>query len=303
MSIINVSISTNYDREHALVFYLNAPPSYEQQEQFGGKRRKSRYLPIPGHERVAHFTSKAIRIVCSSQSDIQQFRNLSCNARINKVDEYNYPLEHRNLFSEADMIAIIHSLRDLPWKVAFQMEALLRAIDFKEVVTLYPVVQQMVQEKGTELVAKAIGEFRHQTDLLFYSEDDDTAKLVELFMQNVDALDKEDIVTAPCLADARSLYDAFHVDIMPMMMYLDGPFTEQSNCVIRAHDAHQDCFLHVSFVDEARLQYRIDHKIDGCELIKTRVGPLLYDGLKVVAACRFGLLAYLQSALKEHAVW
>jgi RNA-dependent RNA polymerase len=62
-SIINVSISTNYDREHALVFYLNAPPSYEQQEQFGGKRRKLRYLPIPGHERVAPFTSKAILIV------------------------------------------------------------------------------------------------------------------------------------------------------------------------------------------------------------------------------------------------
>jgi ATP-dependent helicase STH1/SNF2 len=43
----------------------------------------------------------------------------------------------------------------------------------------------MVQEKGTEFVAKPLGEFRHQTDLLFYSEDDDTAELVELFMQNV----------------------------------------------------------------------------------------------------------------------
>jgi hypothetical protein len=70
------------------------------------------------------------------------------------------------------------------------MEALMQnmAIDFKEAGTLYPAVQQMVQEKGAELVAKALREFRHQTDLLFHSEDDDTAELVELFMQNVDAV-------------------------------------------------------------------------------------------------------------------
>jgi hypothetical protein len=177
------------------------------------------------------------------------------------------------------MITVRHSIRHLPWKVAFQMEALTQnmAIDFKEAGTLYPAVQQMVQEKGGELVAKALREFRHQTDRLFHSEDDDTAELVELFMQNVDALDNEDIVTPPRPADG-SLYDAFHVDIMPTM-YLDGPFTEQPNRVIRAHDAHQDCFLRVSFVDEARLQYRFDHEIDGREFIKTRIGPLSYDNI------------------------
>jgi hypothetical protein len=302
-SIINVSTSTNYDREHALVFYLNAPPAYEQQEQPGGKRRKLHHIPIPDHERVAPFTSMAIRIVCGSQRDIQRFRNLCRNARLNKVDEYDYPVEHRNLFSEADMISIIYSFRSLPWKVAFQMEALLRnmAIDFKEAMTLYPVVQQMVQEKDAELVAKALREFRNQTDFLFHSEEDDAAEIVELFMRNVDALDQEDIVTPPRPADG-SLYEAFHVDITPTSMYLDGPFIEQSNRVIRAHDARQDCFLRVSFVDEARLQYRFDHEIDGREFIKTRIGPLLYNGFKV-AGRRFEFLAYSQSALREHAVW
>jgi hypothetical protein len=49
-------------------------------------------------------------------------RNLSVcrDVRLNKVDEDDYPVEHRNLFSEADMITVMHSLRDLPWKVAFQ---------------------------------------------------------------------------------------------------------------------------------------------------------------------------------------
>jgi hypothetical protein len=78
----------------------------------------------------------------------------------------------------------------------------------------------------------------------------------------LDALDQEDIVTPPRPADG-SLYEAFHIDIMPTTMYLDGPFIEQSNRVIRAHDEHQDCFLRISFVDEARLQYRFDHEVDG----------------------------------------
>jgi RNA-dependent RNA polymerase len=85
-------------------------------------------------------------------------------------------------------------------------------------------------------------------------------------------------------------------------MYLDGPFTEQSNRVIRAHDAHQDCFLCVSFVDEACLQCRFDREVDGREFIKTRVGPLLYNGL-MIAARRFEFLAYSQPSLREHAVW
>jgi RNA-dependent RNA polymerase len=100
-----------------------------------------------------------------------------------------------------------------------------------------------------------------------------------------------------------SLYEAFHVDVTPTTFHLDGLFIEQSNRVIRAYDRkHEDCFLRVSFVDEAHLQYRFDHEIDGREFTRSRIGPLLYNGLKV-ARRKFDFLACSQSALREHAVW
>jgi hypothetical protein len=114
-------------------------------------------------------------------------------------------------------------------------------------------------------------------------------------------LDQKGISIPPRPIDG-SLYQSFHVDVTPTTMHLDGPFTEQSNRVIRAYPDHQDYFLRVSFVDEAHLQYRFDHETDGREFITSRVGPPLYNGLKI-AGRRFDFLAYSQSALKEHAVW
>jgi hypothetical protein len=202
------------------------------------------------------------------------------------------------------MITMHHQLRDLPFVVAFQMESLLRnmAIDFKEGNALYPVVLQMVGDRGEEFVVSVLREFRKQEELLFYSEDEVVLDVVDLFNKIVDELDQQGILIPPRPTDG-SLYQAFHVDITPTTMHLDGPFPEQSNRVIRTYDAkHQDCFLRVSFVDESHLQYRFDHEIDGRQFITSRIGPLLYNGLKV-AGRRFDFLAYSQSALREHAVW
>jgi len=300
-SINNISTSTNLDREHALVFDLNTPPSYEK-EQVSGKRLKLSHLPIPAHERLAPFTSKAIRIVCDSQKEIQQFRELCRIAHLNKVDEYDYPVDHRDLFCLADMITMRDQLCHLPWIVAFQMESLLRnvAIDFKEANTLYPVVLQAVEEKGDEFVAKALKDFRNEAYQFFNSEDDVAMDIVVLFNNTMRQLDQDGILPQPI---DGSLYKALHVEITPTTMILDGPYIEQSNRVIRTYDArYQYCFLRVSFVDEARLQYRFDHEVDGREFITSRIGPLFRDGL-MVAGRKFDFLAYSQSALREHAVW
>ena len=199
-------------------------------------------------------------------------------------------------------MSIHHLLPRLPWIVAFQMESLLRnnAIDFKEANKLYPVVIQMVEDKGKEVVAAALRQLRDDADRLFYAEDEDKVDIVELFNEKLANLDLQSILT-PRPTDG-SLYDAYHVDVTPTTLHLDGPFVEQSNRVIRAYDEHEDCFLRVCFVDEARLQYRFDHEIDGREFIQRRIGPLLYNGLKI-AGRRFEFLAYSQSGLRDHAVW
>lgn len=301
-SIITVSTSTNLDRESALVFYLSTPPSYEM-EQAGGKRLKLSHLPVPEHERVAPFASNAIRIVCGSNKDIRQFRRLCNIAHLNKVDEYDYPVDHRELFALTDMFTMQDQLHQLPWIVAFQMEALFRkAIDFKEAIALYPMVLQAIEDEGEEFVASALRNLRNRAEELFDFQDEVAMNVVELFRKIVEELSHEGTFAFPRPIDG-SLYQAFHVNVTPTTMHLDGPFPEQSNRVIRAFGAeHQDCFLRVCFVDESHLQYRLDHEIDSREFIKSRIGPLFYNGLKI-AGRRFDFLAYSQSALKEHAVW
>jgi hypothetical protein len=125
----------------------------------------------------------AIRIVCISQEDIQQFRGLCSIAHLTKVDEYDYLVNHRDLFGLADMITMRDHLCRLPWIVTFQMESLLRnmAIDFKEANTLYPMVWQAVEDKGKEFVATALRNFRNEADVLFNSEDDVAIEILVLF--------------------------------------------------------------------------------------------------------------------------
>ena len=81
---------------------------------------------------------------------------------------------------------------------------------------------------------------------------------MELYNEKLADLNLQRILT-PRPTDG-SLYEAFHVDVTPTTLHLDGPFIEQSNRVIRAYDEHEDRFLRVCFVDEARLQYCFDHE-------------------------------------------
>jgi hypothetical protein len=305
-SISNISALSNMDREHCLLFHLHTPPSYEQEPAPGGEplRRKLPYLPIAGHDRVAPFTSLAIRVVCTSEKDLSDFLDLCKKAQLHKVDEYDYPVVRRGLFSLGVMSRMKARLEGLSWTVAFQMESLLRsmAIDFQEADTLFPEIVRTVGEKGEYFASMAIRNFKNKAEFLFSEDDDVEFDVVQSFRETVEQLDAQGGIVAPRPTDG-SLYESFHVEVTPTTLHLDGPFPEQSNRVIRAYDArYHECFLRVSFVDEAHLLHRFDREVDGREFIRTRLRPIFYEGLNV-AGSRFQFLAYSQSALKEHAVW
>lgn len=308
-SIDSISASTNMDREHALFFDLNTPPSYEKEQESASHdpspgraplRLKRPYLPIPEHDRVAPFASLSIRVVCTSDKDLSDFHDFCKKAQLRKVDDYDYLVVRRNLFSLPVMTRIRAHLKELDWAVAFQMESLLRsmAIDFQEADALFPAIVQTVAQQGNQFAAAAIRSFRNKAFL----ENEVDFNIVESFREAVADLTFRGDIMAPLPTDG-SLYESFHVEVTPTTFHLEGPFTEQSNRVIRGYDAkYHTCFLRVSFLDEAHLHYRFDREVDGREFIQSRLGPLLYDGLNV-AGQRFEFLAYSQSALKDHAVW
>ena len=308
-SITSISVSTNMDREHCLFFDLNTPPSYEQESVSHDPRTgraplrlKQPYLPIPEHDRVAPFASLSIRLVCTSDKDLSGFHGFCKKAQLHKVDDYDYLVVRRNLFSLPVMTRVRAHLKELDWAVAFQMESLLRstAIDFQEADALFPVIVQTVAQQGNQFTAAAIRSFKNKA--FFEEEVDFDFDIAESFREAVADLIFQGDIMAPRPTDG-SLYESFHVEVTPTTMHLEGPFTEQSNRVIRGYDAkYHTCFLRVSFLDEAHLHYRFDREVDGREFIQSRLGPLLYGGLNV-AGQRFEFLAYSQSALKDHAVW
>lgn len=321
-SIETVFSHTNFAGEHSLLFILYTPPSYEKLPfnmneylalQLGLHidlstlpRQKLSFLPLDDHERVAPFTSLAIRCICGSSSDLQDFRRLCNTAQIHKIDDYTeYAVDKRGLFSSTVMISVQAYLQNLDWIVAFQMESLLRsmAIDFKEALDLIPEVQRLIETRGRDFAAVAIRKFQNKAKALFLDEDDAVEfNIVRLFRQSVSEVNQEGSLAFFRPSDG-SLYESFHVEVTPTTMFLNGPFPEQSNRVLRAYDAeNHDSFLRVSFVDEAGLHYRFDRAIDGPEFIKNRVGDLLFNGLKI-AGQHFEFLAYSQSSLKEHSVW
>uniref|UniRef100_A0A8H7YB62 RNA-dependent RNA polymerase n=1 Tax=Psilocybe cubensis TaxID=181762 RepID=A0A8H7YB62_PSICU len=304
-NIDSIVIDHYLRREAAIVFVLNTAPTYECEEPLSKLRRRLSYLPIPGHERIAPYTSLAIRIVCPSSQDLTVFRRLCVAAHLHKQADYEYPIARRNIFSADALNSLQIHLRRFNWQVAFQIESLVRkmTVDVQEILYLIPSIGRMVEVEGKAFTSTMLRKFGINAKAMFVDEVDyEEVSIRECFDSTYKELKAlKDTNTLKPTDD--NIYDAFHVTITPTSMFLDGPFPERSNRVIRAYESkHHESFLRVSFVDEAKMKYRFDREIDGPQFIRERVGPILLEGLKI-AGRKFDFLAYSQSALKEHAVW
>ncbi|CAA7266596.1 unnamed protein product [Cyclocybe aegerita] len=287
--------------EYAIVFSLNNPPTYELYRPPTPRQRLS-FLPIPDHERVAPYASLAIRLVCRSTADLAQFRRLCNQAHLRKPTDDEYPTAKRDLFSSFALEQLQTYLRQFNWCISFQIESIMRqmAVDTREMLSLIPYIIQATRSKGRTFAASLLRKFKDRVRIMFI--DDDGGDVVRCFLETQEDLEKEGVLE-PLQPSDGSLCQSYHVNITPTTMFLDGPFPERSNRVIRAYEVkHQESFLRVSFLDEAKLQYRFDREVDGPGFVRSRVGPFLKNGL-TIARRTFHFLAYSQSALKEHAVW
>ncbi|KAF8807563.1 RNA-directed RNA polymerase 2 [Phlegmacium glaucopus] len=299
-SQVNYITAHNYlsHQEPIIFFSLSLPPTYERDRK--PLRQRLSHLPLPDHERVAPYASLAIRLVCRSPNGLLTFSNCSKAAQIHNVYDYEYPVDRRGLFSSHKLEQLQDWLRHLNWCVTFQIEALVRsmAIDVAEALELIPDVMRIVKTKGKKVAASMLRKFGSKAKHLCWNVEEEF-DLRQCFLDFEKECDRPTLLKP----SEGSLCDVFHVMITPTTMFLDGPFLERSNRVIRMYEPrHQESFLRVSFMDEARLQYRFDREIDGADFIRSRVGPFLLRGL-TIARREFEFLAYSQSALKEHAVW
>lgn len=304
LSYISYASAHVYLSQQPVIFLsLEVPPTFE--EETAPQRRRLAALPIADHSRVAPYTSLALRVECTSLRDFRKFQELSKTAQLHGLSDLQYAIDRRGLFSATAIDEFEKHLRRFNWCVAFQLVALVRnmCVDVKEMLGLIPHITRLVEAKGKGYTSLLLRHFGTRARNFFWAPDDVEEKTIEECF----ALAKDDFAVAqrsPKLQPTDgSLFDSFHVTITPTTMFLEGPFQERSNRVVRRYDPlHHESFLRVSFVDEGRLQYRFDRDIDGPAFIRSRVGVLLFNGL-TIARRNFVFLAYSQSALKEHAVW
>ncbi|EKM60969.1 uncharacterized protein PHACADRAFT_168316 [Phanerochaete carnosa HHB-10118-sp] len=250
------------------------------------------------------FVSTAIRLACRNPEDLALYHNLCHHAHV-QVDDYLYPVEYRELFAPDVQESYKAWVKGLPWRVAFQVEALVRSIliDMKEALGLRAKISRMLRAKGEAHAALFLRHFATQAKMFGYTDDSHspTESITDLFSrcEREYAPVKRKRLRGPPNLDT---FDCLHVTVTPTTHRPEGPYPERSNRVMRTYSNNHDCFVRVNFVDETDLQFRFDREVDGRAFIKRRVGEVLANGI-VVAGRYFEFLAYSQSALKEHAVW
>ncbi|KAH8100639.1 RNA dependent RNA polymerase-domain-containing protein [Cristinia sonorae] len=321
ISWANVYVDSQGDA--AIILELSCPPSFETApaadlaDAMAGLHLESAQSPRPCRQRwpaidpvhadVAPYTSHILRLICSEMEGLARFRSI-CNVAHIPVDNFNMQARHLGLFSQRVQAEFSQWLRQLDWKLAYQVEALTRKglVDMKEALSLRGPIARMVATRNAEATSTFLRYFITQMKTKF-QHSQDSQEALETVVQFFNRIANEQVQSKHCrrIGGFRTENDTFqclHVTITPTTMYLEGPYPERLNRVIRWYPKHHDCFLRVNFVDEAHLQFRFDRDVDGRSFIERRVGSILKDGLEV-AGRRFNFLAYSQSALKEHAVW
>ncbi|KAG9094141.1 hypothetical protein FRC07_011353, partial [Ceratobasidium sp. 392] len=102
------------------------------------------------------------------------------------------------------------------------------------------------------------------------------------------------------LQNSSLTFICHHVKVTPTAIYLDGPYAEQSNRVVRRYPGFESHFVRVSFKDEGGSWIRLGFGPNIHGSSKEWVNRILKtDGIKICDR-QFKLLSYRSADLREH---
>lgn len=296
-----------------IIFDLYTPPTFEQEshnnnvpegvEHKGRYKTRHRICTIDhAHANIAEYAHH-LRIVLLEQDDLLHFEKIchimQCEPRPLRVPRVN--AQAMRFFSPRELSHVQRWTKTMTdWKNAFQIEAYLRngLLNTHDLlVTLQKPIDDAIEhykDKSSEFLRLFFGFLKnrkpeeHPRDCLERFSRDNPPQTIKL--------------PRPTPGNIS----CHHVIITPSKMLLEGPYPTQSNRVIRRFQDHDSAlverFVRVEFRDEDRLTYRWDGDVDGTWFLKERVGGALRNGFEI-GGRSFELLAYSNSALRDHSVW
>jgi len=276
-----------------------APDGTEHQEAYKTYDRLSAL--DDAHARVAPYAHH-LRVLLANRDDLLKFQQLCHIAQGNfrpvRVSYVN--ALPQGFFSNQYIRDVYRWIRTMDWKNAFQIEAYLRCGLLNTHDLLFSL------QKPIESVIRDYG--------------DDASEVLRIFSI---ALRMRNMGEKPsaCLARVRTEHPVqtikplevphgrflcHHIVITPTRILLEGPYTTQSNRVIRHYQNHDpslaERFVRIEFREEDKLAYRWDGDVDRSWFLRHRVGGILRDGFELGGRL-FEFLAYSMSTLHEHAMW
>ncbi|KAG9002982.1 hypothetical protein FRB90_011273 [Tulasnella sp. 427] len=294
-----------------IIMRLYNPPSFETKPQYasltGDPKRDFRHSwrrlgsLDAAHLRVVAFASKVLRLVITSDSThLDNFIKMSRFVRLPPLQTSRHAqIARGDLFSRRRLDEVKAMSSKFPWTVAFQCDALLRNC------LLLP--WEILELKGEINRLISIGErFAEEVLKLF------VVLAPNLFENKETALDCLRRAETECNNRGMSLalttpkfglFRSRHVLVTPTSYQLEGPYSEQSNRVIRDFGPDfEDHFIRIAFGDEGGALYRHDWEVHNEKFLEERVGTILHNGIEI-AGRRFEFLAYSGSGLRQHSFW
>ncbi|KAF8267887.1 RNA dependent RNA polymerase-domain-containing protein [Lactarius quietus] len=293
-----------------IVFDLRVPPSFEQEsfnnrapegiQRRGRHKTRDRISSLDEtHALIAPYAFQ-LRVMVTERSDFLKFEDICKKVQCQPAPRRVYHVDSCSMrfFRQEFVDNVSDWIKTLDWKCAFQIEGYLRA-SLLNTVDLLVDLRNPIENVIRDYKSKA-SEFLREFSSALGTRD--ASETPSAFLARFRA--ENPIIKAVTLQQGH--IRCHHVVITPSRILLQGPFTTQSNRVVRRYQNRDptlvERFVRVEFRDENQLAFRWDGDVDGTWFLQQRVGRILREGFEI-AGRKFEFLAYSSSSLREHAVW
>ena len=244
------------------------------------------------HAQVATYATQ-VCVTLYDLVDLETFTDACMTAKVTRPKHMAFSLEKHLFFSRKRMGELSSWYARLDsWPVAFQIEALLRngILNTEEVKCILEPTAAFCKERGVEATAALLRAFNERVRNSTSRQD----------LSTVFSTLGNESQTRLLRTRTSGTHMCYHVTVTPTRIILEGPYPDKSNSVVSNFDS--EYFLRAAFKDEDGQPYRWDREVDSREILQTRVGDVLRNGIDL-AGRHFDFLAYSNSAIRSHCVW
>ncbi|PFH51174.1 hypothetical protein AMATHDRAFT_3305 [Amanita thiersii Skay4041] len=306
---IILRIGIGYDPKPYICFDTISPPEFEEADVFGddtGKLQNRRKITAidPRHSSVAPYAHQLRLVLYHDHTNdlLEKFQSMCQIAGIAKATivrcEGSQSIEasRREFYHPQKIYKLKKAIAKFSWSVAFQLEALLHntllhPIELEELINTVSRLCRLHPANKHQFVGNLLRRYIEVLPL---------RSPREAPLQCFERIRKEFVQIESRIPEGNLL--CYHVTFAPSRMLLEGPYTMQSNRIIREYRGYEENFVRVNFSEENKMSYRWERGLDVNLFLEDRVGRVLKEGF-TLAGQEFEFLAYSNSALREHAVW